>query len=164
MKCIITQEKPLAYPDFSKPFDIHTDASLLQLGTCISQDGQPIAFYSQKLNLAQTQYTTTERELLSIVEVLKEFRNILLGQQIYVHTDHENLTYKTFNSDRVMRWRLYIKEYSPDLQYIKGENNVMDDALSRLDCDEEVSQQEAFIMDEPCSDWYCYAKEEKTYD
>ena len=69
-----------------------------------------------------------------------------------------------FNSDRVMRWRLYIKEYSPGLQYIKGENNVMADLLSRLDCDEEVLQQEAFIMDGMCSDWYCYVKEEKTYD
>src|SRR5687767_12417253 len=59
---------------------------------------------------------------------------------------------------------MYIEEYSPDLQDIKGENNVMADAFSRLDCDEEVSQQEAFITDEMCSDWYCYSKEEKTYD
>ena len=91
-----------------------------------------MAFYSRKLNPAQTRYTTTERELLSIVETLKEFRNILLGQQIIVHTDHENLTYKNFNSDRVMRWRLFIEEYSPDLRYIKGEQNVVADALSRL--------------------------------
>jgi hypothetical protein len=101
IKKVITRETLLAYPNFNKTFDIHTDASLLQLGACISQDGRPIAFYSRKLNPAQTRYTTTERELLSIVEVLKEFRNILLGQQIRVHTDHENLTYKTFNSDRV---------------------------------------------------------------
>jgi hypothetical protein len=38
--------------------------------------------------------------------------------------------YKSLNSDRVMRWRLFIAEYSPDLQYIKGENNVVADALS----------------------------------
>ena len=125
----------MAYPNFNKPFDIHTDASLLQLGACISQDGRPIAFYSRKLNPAQTRYTTTERELLSIVEVLKEFRNILLGQQIHVHTYHKNITYKIFNSDRVMQWRLYIEEYSPDLKYIKGEKNVVTDALSRLDMD-----------------------------
>jgi hypothetical protein len=36
------------------------------------------------------------------VETLKEFRNILMGQQIIVHTDHANPTYKTFNSDRVI--------------------------------------------------------------
>ena len=105
MKQVMTRETLLAYPNFSEPFDIHTDASLLQLGACISQDGKPIAFYSRKLNPAQTRYTTTERELSSIVKVIKEFRNILLGKQICIHTDHENLMYnKTFNSDRVMQW------------------------------------------------------------
>jgi hypothetical protein len=106
-----------------------------------------VAFYSRKLQPAQTRYTTTERELLSIVETLKEFRNILLGQKIKVHTDHENLTYKSFNSDRVMRWRLYIEEYSPELQYIKGTHNVVADALSRLDKLEEPLEdtQESFL-------------------
>ena len=84
----------LAYPNFNEVFEIHMDASLYQLGACISQNGRPIAFHNQKLNLAQTRYTATERELLSIVEVLKEFRNVLLGQQIRVHINHENLTYK----------------------------------------------------------------------
>lgn len=129
----IAKETLLAYPDFNKPFEIHTDASKLQLGACISQDNRPIAFYSRKLNPAQTRYTTTERELLSIVETLKEFKTILFGQQIKIHTDHENLTSNTLTSDRVMRWRLYIEEYSPDLHYIKGEDNVVADALSRMD-------------------------------
>ena len=71
--------------------------------------------------------------MLSIVETLKEFRNILLGQQIRVYTDHKNLTYKQFNTDRVMRWRLIIEEFSPELIYIQGERNIVADALSRLD-------------------------------
>ncbi len=61
-----------------------------------------------------------------------------------------------------MRWRLYIEEYSPDLQCIKGEKNA--DALSRLDMDEKPSLHKALITDEMCSDWYCYAQEEKTFD
>merc|ERR1711994_1048911 len=101
MKQIISQEVLLAYPDFNKTFDIHTDASDLQIGSVISQNNQPIAFFSRKLNPAQTRYTTTEKELLAIVEMLKEFRNILLGQRIKVYTDHKNL-----NTNRVMRWRL----------------------------------------------------------
>ncbi len=133
MKDIVIKEVMLSYPDFNKPFEIHTDASQTQLGSVILQDNKPIAFYSRKLNPAQTRYTTTEKELLSIVETLKEFRTILLGQQIIVHTDHENLTYKNFNSDRVMRWRLYIEEYSPDLRYVKGVSNVVADSLSRID-------------------------------
>jgi hypothetical protein len=70
------------------------------------------------------------------VETLKEFRNVLLGQKIKVPTDHENLTYKNFNSDRAMRWRLYIEEYSPDLQCIKGTHNVVADALGCLEIEE----------------------------
>ena len=67
------------------------------------------------------------------METLKEFRNILLGQKIVVHTDHKNLTCKNFNTDRVMRWRLILEEYGPELRYIKGEHNIVADALSRLD-------------------------------
>jgi hypothetical protein len=88
------------------------------------------------LQPAQTRYTTTERKLLYIVKTLKEFCTILLGQRIKVHTDHENLTYKTFNLERVMRLQLYIDEYLPELQYIKGTHNVVADALSRLDVNE----------------------------
>jgi hypothetical protein len=120
MKRVISREVLLLYPDFSKTFVIHTDASNTQLGAVISQDNRPIAFYSFKLNLAQTRYTTTERELLAIVETLKEFRNILLGQRIQIHTDHRNLTYKNFNTERVRRWRLILEEFGPELLYIKG--------------------------------------------
>jgi hypothetical protein len=75
----------------------------------------------------------TERELLLIVETLKEFRNILLGQQIKVFTDHKNLTHENFNTERVLRWRLLLEEFNPKLVYIKGAHNVIADALSRLD-------------------------------
>ena len=73
VKKIISRETLLSYPNFNEPFDIHTDASDLQLGAVISQNNKPIAFYSRKLNPAQTKYTTTEKELLAIVETLKEF-------------------------------------------------------------------------------------------
>ena len=61
----------------------------------ITQNEKPIAYYSRKLTDAQTRYTTTERELLAIVETLKEYRNTLLGQKLIIHTDHKNLTCKT---------------------------------------------------------------------
>ena len=103
IKNIVSQEILLRHSYFNKPFEIHTDASKCQLGAIISQKGKPISFYSRKLNSAQVNYTTTERELLEIVETLKEFRKILLGQQIILWTDHKNLTYKIFNTERVMR-------------------------------------------------------------
>eukprot|EP00957_Ditylum_brightwellii_P204767 15340756-Ditylum_brightwellii.AAC.1 len=90
---IISQEALLAYLDFNVLFEIHTDASDTQLGAVISQQGMPVVFHSRKLNSIQRNYTNTEQELLAIVETLKEFKNILLGQQIRVYTDHKNLTY-----------------------------------------------------------------------
>ena len=63
---------------------------------------------------------------------LKEFRNILFGYQITVYTDHKNLTYTIFNTEHVISWRLIHKEFGPELKYIKGENIVVADALSRL--------------------------------
>jgi hypothetical protein len=82
----------LAYPDFTKPFEIYTDASTKQLGAVITQENRPIAFFSRKLSGAQSKYTVTELELLAIVETLKEFNGMLWGQRIKFYTDHKNLT------------------------------------------------------------------------
>ena len=63
VKRMVCKETLLTYPDWSKPFDIHTDASDFQLGAVISQDGKPIAFFSRKLNSAQKNYTVTEKRI-----------------------------------------------------------------------------------------------------
>ena len=73
IKQIVGRKTLLSYPDFNKPFEIHTDTNHTQLGAVISQNNKPIAVYSRKLQPAQTKYTTTEHELLSIVKTLKEF-------------------------------------------------------------------------------------------
>ena len=78
-------------------------------------------------------YNTTDKELLSIVEDVKEFRNILLGHKVTVYNDLKNLTYKILNTERVMCWRLIIEEFGPEIKYTKGEINVVADALSCLD-------------------------------
>jgi hypothetical protein len=56
----IAKETVLAYPDFSKPFEIYTDASSMQLGAVITQDNRPIAFFSRKLSERQQKYSVTE--------------------------------------------------------------------------------------------------------
>ena len=56
IKRIIQRETILAFPDFSKPFHLHTDSSCVQLGSVITQSDKPIAFYSRKMNDAQKRY------------------------------------------------------------------------------------------------------------
>ena len=72
--------------------------------------------------------------MLSIAETLKEFRTILLGYKIEVHTDHKNLVHETILMafDRLMRWRLSLEEYSPEIHYIPGPENIVADAMSRI--------------------------------
>jgi hypothetical protein len=131
IKKIISKEVLLAFPNFNKPFDIYTDASKVQLGAVIIQDNKPLAFYSRKLTDAQTRYTTTERELLSVVETLKEFRTILFGHMIKIFTDHQNLTFDNLRTERVLHWRLFMEEYNLEFQYIPGIKNIVADILSR---------------------------------
>ncbi len=76
----IAKEVVLAYPDFTKPFDIYTNASTKQLGAVITQDNWPFGFFSRKLSGAQSKYTVTKLELLAILETLKEFKGMLWGQ------------------------------------------------------------------------------------
>ena len=135
VKETIARDVMLAYPDFSKPFEIYTDACATQLGAVITQNNRPIAFFSRKLSDTQKRYTVTEQELLAIVETLKEFKGMLWGQKIKIYTDHENLTRKALgaNSDRVYRWRLLLEEFGPEIVYIKGIHNTVADAISRLD-------------------------------
>ena len=91
----------MVYSAFNIPFDIHTEASDTQLGVVISQCIISIAFYSCKSNNAHTRYTPMEKDLLSIIETLKEIKNILLGHQIKVYTNHKNLTYKIVRPNRL---------------------------------------------------------------
>jgi hypothetical protein len=84
------------------------------------------------ISTAQTRYTTGEQELISIVEPLKYFRNIFLGQQVIVHTDHLNILYGKLSNDSITRWRLLLEEYEPNHVHIAGKNNIVADALSQL--------------------------------
>ena len=144
-KMVTERDVILAYPNFSKKLIIDVDTSDYWLGTVIAQEDKHVTFFSRKQNKAHQNYSTTEKELLSIVEFLKECCAILLGYKIEFHADHKNLVHKITltTSDRLMRWRLILKEYSPEMHYIpEPENIVADDMITipMIDDDVEVKK------------------------
>jgi hypothetical protein len=90
-----------------------------QIGSVITQENRPIAFFTRKLSTTQCKYSVTEIELLVIVKTLKEFKGMLWGQSIKVYTDQANLIRDALGMtlDRVYRWRLLLEEYGPKIVY-----------------------------------------------
>jgi hypothetical protein len=89
----------------------------------------------------QRKKSNTEIELLAIVETLKEFKGMLLSQNIKVFTDHANLMREAlgFTLDRVYQWRLLLEEYGPKIVYIKGIHNAIANAVLGLEYDPSVN-------------------------
>ena len=122
----------LVFPNHNLGFNVKANASDYQLGAVIMQNGIPVVHYSQKLSSAQKNYTTVEKELLSVVETLHTFHSMLLGAKIAVHTDHKNRTHKLsqFATQRDMSWCLLLEKYGPTFVHKKGSENCIVDALS----------------------------------
>jgi hypothetical protein len=116
------------YPDHNMPFRIFTDASDYQLGACFIQEDKPAAYHSKKLNSAQINYTAIYKKLLCVVAVICEFRLMLLGAKLHVHTDHINIISIGDSLQRGLCWISYVDEYGPKLHYVEGQ------CFSRLLC------------------------------
>lgn len=140
LKSILSSSEVLAFPDFTKPFHLTTDASNYALGALLSQDDQekdrPIAYISRSLNRTEENYATNEKEMLAIVWALESLRLYLYGAGcVRVYTDHQPLTFalgnRNFNA-KLKRWKSRIEEYNCKLIYKPGKSKVVADALSQI--------------------------------
>lgn len=132
----------LAHPMEGAPLALVTDASDFALGAVVQQfvDGawQPLAFHSRKLSTAEKNYSPYDRELLAIYNAIKKFRYMLEGREFTVFTDHKPITFaftKTGSecSPRQTRHLQFISEFTTDIQFISGRENVVADAMSRIE-------------------------------
>jgi hypothetical protein len=98
------------------------------------QDDRPVAYYSTKLNSAQHNYATIDKELLCVVATLREFQSILPVAELHIYTDHKNILNVGNSSEQRLRWISYVDENGPKIHYIEGPHNVIADTFSRLLC------------------------------
>ncbi|KAM1277781.1 hypothetical protein ACFX2J_029884 [Malus domestica] len=137
LKELLTTTLIIVPPDWSLPFELMCDASDYALGAVLGQrkDKKPHVIYnaSRKLNDAQLNYSTTEKELLAVVFALDKFRSYLIGTKVIVFTDHAVLKYlltKKEAKPRLIRWMLLLQEFDIEIRDKKGSENVVADHLS----------------------------------
>jgi transposase InsO family protein len=145
----LTTEPVLAYPNFSEPFTLYTDASKDGLGANLSQvqDGveRVIAYASRTTNKHEKNYSITELECLAVVWGTKVFRPYLHGSRFEIVTDHQALTWLHSLKEpvgRVGRWVLRMQEYDYTVRYRQGRVHSNVDPLSRAPLLAAAAQQE----------------------
>lgn len=144
----------LTCPDFDRPFVLQTVASQSGIGAVLTQDHdgeeRVVAYASRTLNAAERNYSVTEKECLAVVWGIRKMRPYLEGYSFTALTDHQALKwFQTIDSPsgRLARWSLELQQYDFTIEYRKGENNLVADALSRQG---EIAQLET---DASCK-WY----------
>ena len=127
----------LAYFDRSKANTIQSEASKKGLGAVLIQDDKPVIYASTALTEMEQSYSNIARELLSVIFALERFHHYVYGYTAMVQTDHKPLVsvWKksiVCNSPRLQRLLLRLSQYNVSIEYLKGKDNIVADALSRV--------------------------------
>lgn len=143
LKILLKSPPVLAYPDWSKEFIVTVDSSIFACGGVLSQliDGhdKPISYISKTYKKGELNKPIIEKELLAIHFAITTLRPYLYGTKFTVRSDHRPLVY-LYNmkdpSSKLTRIRLDLEEYNFEIIHIKGKDNVVADALSRISIDD----------------------------
>lgn len=139
IKETLAQVTLLFHPMTNAPLSIATDASDVAVGAVLQQyvhnSWQPLAYFSKSLK--PTERSTFDRELLAMYLAVKHFRYAVEGRQFHMLTDHKPLTYlssfhSSNHSPRRIRQYDYILQFTADIRHVKGSDNSVADALSRV--------------------------------
>ncbi|KAF8642444.1 hypothetical protein AX16_009490 [Volvariella volvacea WC 439] len=141
LKNLFLNKPILLPPNPEKPFLIETDASKVATEGVLKQqdtngDWHPVAYLSQALDPAQSNYQIYDRELLTILRALQAWRHHILGNKYTttVYCDHRNLTYYREPqklSPRQAWWQIDLSQFNIHLVHKLGKTLVIADALSR---------------------------------
>ena len=140
IKVALTNTPVLKLPTREGRFKVHTDASDYAIGAVLEQEDvnektiKPVAYFSKKLQGAQTRYATHVKELYAIVKALECWRHYLEGVNFDVYTDHFSLQYLRNQSELSklqVRWMEKLSTFDFEIIYKPGRTNIVADALSR---------------------------------
>nr|GEW97352.1 reverse transcriptase domain-containing protein [Tanacetum cinerariifolium] len=109
---------------------------LLEKNSPIEKHFRPIHYASKTMNQAETNYTTTEKEMLAVVYAFEKFRSYLIMNKSIVYTDHSAMKYLFAKKDvkaRLLRWILLLQEFDFKVIDTRGAENYAADHLSRLE-------------------------------
>jgi len=141
LKGQLTSQPVCCLPDLALPFVLRTDASDVGLGAVLLQDQgfglQPISFASKKLQSAEKNYATIEKECLAILWAVKKFSQYVMGRKFTIQCDHQPLMHLSRikqTNPRLLRWALQLQPYNFQVEVIPGKSNVDADFLSRHPC------------------------------
>ncbi|XP_024177783.1 uncharacterized protein LOC112183652 [Rosa chinensis] len=134
IKEAMTKAPVLALPDYDKVFEVDCDASKNGIGAVLSQEGKPIAFFSEKLNDTRQRYSTYDVEFYAIVQSLRYCRQYLIFKEFFLYSDHEALKFLNGQQKlnrRHARWVEELQEYNFVIKHKAGVQNRVANALSR---------------------------------
>jgi transposase InsO family protein len=123
-------------PNFSLPFTIETGASGFGIGVVLMQQGKPITFYSQSLGPKAFAQSVYHKEALPILQALKKWTHYVLGSKLIIKNDQQSLKHMmTQRLAEGIQHKLLMKllEFDYTIDYKKGQENMVADALSRQD-------------------------------
>nr|GFA58424.1 reverse transcriptase domain-containing protein [Tanacetum cinerariifolium] len=136
----LTEALILIAPNWDQPFELMCDASDYAVGAVLGQRVEkhfrPIHYASKTMNQAETNYTTTEKEMLVVVYAFEKFRSHLVMNKSIVYTDHSALKYLFAKKDakaRLLCWILLLREFDFKVIDTKGAENYPADHLSHLE-------------------------------
>jgi hypothetical protein len=135
-KLMINDIPKLFFVDATSPVHMCTDASKKGIGAYLYQivNGKeiPIAFFSKSLNKQEREWGVPELEGYAIYAAFKHWDYLLRDAHTHVHTDHKNLVYiRDTGSEKVIRWKMNLQEYSFEVDYLPGVDNPIADYWSR---------------------------------
>uniref|UniRef100_A0A5S6Q1K7 RNA-directed DNA polymerase n=1 Tax=Trichuris muris TaxID=70415 RepID=A0A5S6Q1K7_TRIMR len=137
----LAQATLLTHPHEGAPLSLVVDASDIAAGAALQQRIEdkwvPLAFFSRRFQARETRYSAFGRELLATYLAVRHFRHWLEGRNFFILTDHKPLVYairhaSSRHNPREIRHLDFITSFTSDVRHIKGTDNQVADALSRV--------------------------------